>query len=361
MIYYLIFCVLIGASFLRKFGPEIERFMYFFLLFFLFVFCAFRYEIGCDWVTYKEIYAYDSAVYFFRQGGTLEFGYNLTMIGLKALGLGFQSFNIVIALIFFAGLNALAQRNINPIFFLALAFPILIINLPMSGLRQAAAFGFLCFASLSFIDKKMFRYILFVILATSFHSSAIIFLFLSPFLRFELTAKNILLALILVAPISGLILTSSYGGIAISRYVESDLQSAGSYFRLGILFLLGSYFLIFLNSSWKKLFPNDYKFILLSSLAMLGCFLAILPISTVIADRLGYYLWIPALMILGRMQMIPNRYRQISVASSFIGLLLVFSLWANYSYFFDRCYTPYQFKFFASDYHSLNFSHQKIV
>ena len=360
MTYYLIFFLLLGASFLRKFGPEIERFLYLFLLFSLFIFCAFRYEIGCDWLTYKEIYNYDNAVYFFRQGGTLEFGYNLSMIGLKALGLGFQAFNILIALIFFTGLNAIAQRNINPIFFLALAFPIVIVNLPMSGLRQAAAFGFLCFASLSFIDKKMFRYILFVTLATSFHSSAIIFLLLSPFLRFELTQKNILLASIFLAPIAGVILTSSYGNIAISRYVDSDLASSGSYFRVGILFLVGSYFLLFLKANWKELFPRDYKFILLSSIAMIGCFF-ILLLSTVIADRLGFYLWIPALIILARMQTIPNRYRQLSVASSFIGLLLIFTFWANYSYFFDRCYNPYQMKFLANHYHSIDFFPQKIA
>ena len=183
---------------------------------------------------------------------------------------------------------------------------------------------------------------------------------LSPFLRFGLTRKNILLASIFLAPIAGFILTSSYGNIAISRYVNSDLASSGSYFRVGILFLVGSYFLLFLKANWKELFPRDYKFILLSSIAMIGCFF-ILLFSTVIADRLGFYLWIPALIILARMQTIPKRYRQLSVASSFIGLLLVFTFWANYSYFFDRCYNPYQMKFLVNHYHSIDFFPQKIA
>ena len=350
MVYYLIFSSLIFASYLRKFGPEIERFLYTFFISVLFIFCAFRYEVGCDWLTYQEIFLYDNAVYFFRAGGTIEFGYNLLMIALKNLGFGFLAFNVAISLIFFAGLNALAQRNINPLFFLALAFPIIIVQLPMSGLRQAAAFGFLCFSFLGFIDRKTFKFLIYIVLAASFHSSAVIFFLLTPFLWLKFSMKNILFMGILSLPILGLIFNSSYGALAISRYVEGDLSAFGAYFRVGILFLIGVYFMLFMQSEWKKTFPRDYQFVLIGAIGMIALFVLILPVSTVIADRVGFYLWIPALLILARIQNIEGRYRQLMVISCFAAFFLMFLFWSTNTYFFSRCYDPYQIKFLSIDF-----------
>ncbi len=345
MVYYLLFSSLIFASYLRKFGPEIERFLYTFFISTLFIFCAYRYEVGCDWLTYQEIFLYDNAVYFFRAGGTLEWGYNLLMIALKNLGFGFLAFNVCISLIFFAGLNALAQRNINPLFFLALAFPIIIIQLPMSGLRQAAAFGFLCFSFLGFIDRKTFKFLIYIVLAASFHSSAIIFLLMTPFIWLRFSMKNIFFMGILALPVLVLIYNSSYGALAISRYVDGDLSAFGAYFRVAILFLIGLYFIIFMRADWEVNFPRDYQFVLIGAIGMISLFLFILPVSTVIADRVGFYLWIPALVILARIQNIEGRYRQLLVISCFAAFFFMFLFWSTNSYFFDRCYDPYQIKF----------------
>ena len=47
---------------------------------------------------------------------------------------------------FFFGAHYMAQRQQNRIAFLILLFPVLIINMPMSGIRQASAIGALCIA-----------------------------------------------------------------------------------------------------------------------------------------------------------------------------------------------------------------------
>ncbi|RPF74851.1 MAG: EpsG family protein [Rickettsiales bacterium TMED289] len=345
MIYYLIFSSLIFATYLRRFGPEIERFIYMFFILVLFIFTAFRFETGCDWANYIAIFSYDDAVYFFRDGGSIEVGYSFLMIVLKKLNFGFLAFNISISLIFFSGLNALAQRNINPLFFLALAFPILIIQLPMSGSRQAAAFGFLCFSSLAFIDKKPLRFLIFTILATSFHSSAILFILLMPFIWMKLTIKNMIGIGVLSLPILSFLYNSSYGDIYTQRYLEGDIASFGAYFRVGIILVIGLYFILFMRQQWEVLFPRDYQFVLLGSIGMIATFLVVLPISTTISDRLGLYLWIPALIILARIQNIPSRFRQLMLVACFASFFLMFSFWSNYSIFFARCYDPYQIKF----------------
>ena len=60
--------------------------------------------------------------------------------------------------------------------YLSLAFPVLIINMPMSGIRQAAAIGIMCFAYNAFNDRRLIRFVFCVIVASGFHSSAVSFL-----------------------------------------------------------------------------------------------------------------------------------------------------------------------------------------
>ena len=71
------------------------------------------------------------------------------------MGLPLPSFAISLSsAIFFLGVHVLARRQPDPLGFLVLLFPILIINMPMSGIRQGAAIGLLCIAFVAFIDRR---------------------------------------------------------------------------------------------------------------------------------------------------------------------------------------------------------------
>ena len=345
MIYFTTFSFLLFAAYIGRFGPEIQKFLYYFFLIALFLFSGFRYEVGCDWKVYNVIFNLDSAVYAFRDGGSLEIGYYLTMVWLKQLGIGFQALNVITSGIFFLGLHAIAKREKYPLLILAFAFPFLIINLPMSGIRQGAAFGFLSIAFIAFIDKKFLKYIFFTILATSFHSSGILFLALAPIYFFKINLKNLILASIFFIPFLALVYFSSFGLIAQDRYVQGDLSSFGAYFRITVLFLIASYFILFLREKWKLLYPKDYEFILLGSLGIIFIAIFILPISTVIADRLGYYFWFFGLIILARIITVPGKLREVIAVGSALGLFFVFIFWTQNSPIFNSCYMPYNIKF----------------
>lgn len=348
MIYFTSYFLLLFATYIGTYGPQIQRCLYYFFIIFLFLMSGFRDEVGCDWKVYKVIFDYDSAVYAFRDGGSLEIGYYLTMIGIKKLNLGFQALNIITSGLFFLGLHAIARREKYPLLILALAFPILIINLPMSGIRQAAAFGILSFAFISFIDRKFFRFIFFTVLATSFHSSGILFLLLTPMYFFSFNLKNILISIILVSPFLIAFFLSSFGLIAQERYIQGATSSFGAYFRVSIIFLVAVYFLFNMRKKWKKLYPKDYEFVLMGSIGIVLTALIILPISTVIADRLGFYLWFFVLIILGRAITIPSRLRELSVIGSILGLFFAFTFWTQNSPYFYKCYVPYNFQFSIS-------------
>ena len=122
-------------------------------------FSSLRFEVGCDWDTYKVLFDSfsldDSGSFRFQTAiVTGEFLYVGSIWLIKFLGLPYETLNIITSLIFFSGIHVLAQRQPNPLLFFVLAFPILIINMPMSGIRQAAAIGFLCFGFIAFIEKE---------------------------------------------------------------------------------------------------------------------------------------------------------------------------------------------------------------
>lgn len=83
----------------------------------------------------------------------------------------------------------LARRQPDPLGFLVLLFPILIINMPMSGIKQGAAIGLICIAFAAFIDKKLFWFTAWTLLASTIHNSAIVFLLLIPSLV-EISPQN---------------------------------------------------------------------------------------------------------------------------------------------------------------------------
>ena len=140
MIYYLVFGYIVLFLFLRHLGRDFDKPLYWITLISLFIFSSLRYEVGCDWDTYEIIFDLFS---FDQSDGSLgirnafltgEFLYLGSIGAIKYLGLPYETLNIITGLIFFLGIHSLAQRQPNPLLFLVLSFPILIINMPMAGI-----------------------------------------------------------------------------------------------------------------------------------------------------------------------------------------------------------------------------------
>tara|TARA_B100001093_G_scaffold376453_1_gene361604 strand:- start:1955 stop:2869 length:915 start_codon:yes stop_codon:yes gene_type:complete len=256
-------------------------------------------------------------------------------------GLPYPYINIPFGIIFFTGIHLLAKRQPDPLSFLILLFPILIINMPMSGLRQAASIGFICIAFTAFLDRHPFRFLLLVLIATGFHSSAIVFLILFPFATGYHNNTRLAIAVFLSVP--GLIMITYLETVQIAakNYIGSGLEAYGGLFRLGILILTGFYFLFFVKNKWKQAFPKDYALVNLGAIGMIIIFF-ILPVSSVIGDRFGYYLIPIQAMIFARIPYL--QFRSLHLFHTIIpyfGIFLLFLIWATISYNFQKCYIPY--------------------
>jgi len=312
------------------------------LLVVLFLFSAFRYQVGCDWLGYENQY---------QVFGTARLSDLMTvneplwtaiiMLQVK-LDLPYPWLNVISSAIFFFGVHRLAIRQPDRLGFLILLFPVLILNMPMSGIRQGAAIGLICMAFNAFSDRKLLRYVFIVLIAGSIHSSASIFLLLAPLVQGGLTRGRLLLCVLLAIPGMLGLMGTDMANTATTRYVGTGIDSAGASYRIALLLATSVLFFLVLQRPWARSFPQDYKLVAVGSLLMLATG-GILILSTVIGDRLGYYFVPIQAMILARLPRLPLRTgRALLTAAPYFVLFAVLVVWITFSDLFSGCYLPYQ-------------------
>lgn len=319
-----------------------RRQIYYVVLLALFLFSAFRFQVGCDW-----------SGYYFQYLGAGDFDWSLVtdkgepiwwaILGwIRDTGLPYPVANVVSSAVFFLGVHVLARRQPDPLGFLVLLFPILIINMPMSGIRQGAAIGLLCIAFVAFIDRRPLWFAFWVVLATGFHASALVFMLLLPLTAGRFSRRRLAIGILLALPGAYFLTTTQSAELATDRYVGTGIDAAGAAFRVGILGLSALYFFLFVRKKWSRTWPKDYSLALVGAIGMALAF-GLIPIATVIGDRFGYYLIPIQTMIFARLPFLPFRSNQaLHSALPYLGLLLVFLVWTQLSWHFQQCYIPYQ-------------------
>lgn len=329
------------------FGRSVRERMtlYYLILLFLFVFVAFRFEVGCDWTGYIDQFqiAMNAQYSDLLEGRDVLWWSALVFQSQK--NFDYPVINLLPAAIFFAGAHALARRQPDRVAFLTMLFPILIINLAMSGVRQAAACGLLCFAYIAFIQRRPSWFVVWVVLAAGFHSSAAVFLLLFPIAGGRMTSLKLAIGALLAIPGVYTLLQSQSGELAINRYVGGE-DAFGAAFRLGTLLITGLYFQLVLKKRWAVTSPEDYPLINLMSWVMIAI-IVVVPFSSVIGDRYGYYLMPLQVMILARIPFLDLKNAKLQRLAPYGGLLLFLFGWTFNSMLFDQCFVPYQTWFFG--------------
>jgi hypothetical protein len=209
----------------------------------------------------------------------------------------------------------------------------------MSGIRQGAAIGLLCLAFLAFIDKKPIKYIIWVLIASGFHTSAILFMSLVPFASGKYSVKRLVLTVALSTPGFFLLILMSTVQELMGRYIGTNIEAAGAIFRVGAMSLTGAYFFLFLRNKWQKLFLKDYLIVSLGALGMILA-LCLVAFSSVIGDRFAYYLVPIQAMIFSRIPFRGNG--ALHVLLPYIALSFMFIIWTQTSLHFEKCYLPYK-------------------
>lgn len=267
----------------------------------LLLFGVFRFDVGTDFMPYYRFF--NSGSFF---DGRFEIGYSiLNYLTAKIFG-GSQAIFIVTHTI----IMVLAYLSINK-YSLDKKFSVLLLVFgffffdAMNGIRQYIAVLICLYGHGFLIDRKIIKFIITVLIATTFHYSALITLILIPLRKYKLTKMNVVFMYILVLlfnvfyqPIISYIFRIINFIPYISRYsiyetyLANDVTSKPYDFIVYSLILILSY----LASKDKVNKINNYN-LYLNSL-VLSIFFKGIALKFNLIDRVGIYFSIYIILLI---------------------------------------------------------------
>ncbi len=189
MFYFLIFAILVIFSFFEinrktSIKPYSGSYVFIFLIFWLVA--GLRYETGVDWPGYMlffnqskglEDLFMNGTIMSYDYGSQFEFGYFLLNSLLKTFVNNVQWLFFFVALITNLMLfKSVKKYSTHISLSLLLYFCTVYFILDMSGIRQAIALNLFLLSIEHIVNKNFFKYLLVILLASSFHISALILL-----------------------------------------------------------------------------------------------------------------------------------------------------------------------------------------
>jgi hypothetical protein len=254
---------------------------------FLVIIIGLRYQVGGDWYTYldgmdlyRDISLDDVLLLKF------EVGFNILSWVSQQMGASIYGVNFVCAIIFVTGFTKLS--NSQPYSWLAatVAVPYLIVVVAMGYTRQAAAIGFLMFSLEYLLKGRIIIYLLMVVLASSFHKTAIIFSAL-PLLQPGGGWIRFILGLVIVLILGSVTVVIEQAETYYLHYVEENMESSGGLIRV-LMNLPPALILITNWKKWNEKYDDRWLWACMALLA-LACIPLVLFASTAV-DRMALYL-----------------------------------------------------------------------
>jgi len=293
----------------------------------LFIFRGFRSDtVGGDLVTYKEAYGYLTSFSLseFKLIGTsgYEFGFIIYNTILNKISNNFQTELIVTGLITtFCLLKCIFNNSRNPGFSLFIYITMYLYGSSFNNERQAIAIVILML-SIEYIKKRdAKRFVLFVFLATLFHTTSLVFLILYIVYTIKLSRRYWLLVifsgacvLILSNTILSFIIRSFYS----AKYDGVDLMIGGGYAYFALLVILIWLSFVFMTPKQKE-DPNKRLWI---HMLVIGAIMQILSFN------MGYFYRAVILFSMSMIFYIPEvlssiKYRSISQLCKVIVIILL--------------------------------------
>lgn len=304
-----------------------------------------RYYVGCDYTGYLLRFAYAGN---WTSWSTLllreEPGFNGLVLAIKEAGLTYDALILVVSSIYVVCLMRFASLARAPAAFLVLAFPVLIVQLGMSGMRQALALGFLMLALVSFAHRARVPTAIWVLVAAQFHASAIIFLPIAMLVGRHLSTIRILVALMVLGPVVVFLLQSQFE-VYSDRYIEQiygENSSSGAWYRYALVLLP----FVMLARWYRKVEVRFPQTIELMRLFMLISFVMapIGLVSSVVLHRLVFYVMpVSIITLLAVAETLAVTWRAPAIRlAPFVVYGSYVLVWFTFSRHASSCYVPYQ-------------------
>ena len=304
------------------------------------VFVGSREWVGCDFSGYLLRFNFYQKVPFETVSGNAESGFLALNYLVINMGLGYPWLNFFAAVIFFGCAVAFVLKRGDPLSILALMFPVLIVQLAMSGLRQALAVALLMLAWNAFVSRRRVWTLALILAASLFHASAIVFLPMVLLIGRQVSTVTLGLAAVVAMP-AVFYLIGERADVYQGRYIESENESLGAIFRVALTVITSGMFELY-RRAYETEYPEDFQLMRAFSLFGLGVGLLFF-ISTLAAHRMNYYVMPVQLVMLSRLPRIMSDNRPnlaLDVAPYVVyGMYIV--VWMGLSRHASLCYDPY--------------------
>lgn len=264
-----------------------------------------RHEVGGDWGNYLEHIVRVANVSWQEALSQGDPAYSLLNWIAAQTGWGVYFVNTVCAVLFAWGLVVFCRAQPRPWLALVVAMPYLVTVVAMGYTRQGVAIGLAMLGLVALSDRKTLRFVVFVVLAATFHKSAVMLMPLAILADTQHRMWTVFWVGLSSFLFYGLLLQESMEGLKYG-YLEAEYQSQGAGIRVAMNAVPAVLFLLFRRRfvmpqaermfwTWMSLFALVFVVALEVS-----------PSSTAV-DRVALY-WIPLqLFVLSRL---PNAIGQ---------------------------------------------------
>ncbi|MGH6785617.1 MAG: EpsG family protein [Novosphingobium sp.] len=306
-----------------------------------------RHETGGDWLTYAEMYEemrLDTLGFALTRTDPIYGAMNWAS---AQLGTGIYLVNALCCWILGYGVVRVAMTMRDPWLTVLIAVPYLLIVVGLGYVRQGAAIGMVLVAIGSLDRARTLRTIFYLVLATGFHSTAVIAF---PLFVFALTRRN--RAFALVAAATGAVIYITVLAPRLNTfeigYVQQEYESSGALTRI----LMGLLPALLILVRWRAFPASDrvrsvWLGLALANIAALAA-LVLAPSSTAV-DRIALFVSVIQLAAFGEIRALAGmsergvllvRLAMIAAAAAVQSVWLIFATHAEF-------WVPYQSVFSA--------------
>jgi hypothetical protein len=301
-----------------------------------------RYQVGGDWEVYLYIFNNNRLMDLDQILALDDPGYNGLNWLASRLGAEIWLSNLVCGILFCWGLVTFCKEQPNPWLGFVVAIPYLIIVVAMGYARQGVAIGLIMAAIVAWDKGRLVRFGFYVLLAATFHKTAIAVL---PLVAMSSTRNRLLTAAGVL--IFGVLLYRSFLSEHVDRlvtnYVDAEYSSQGAGIRVAMNLVPAAIFLLLQKRF--DLTPAQQRMWRYMSFAAFGTLVLLLFLaSSTVVDRLALYLIPLQLFVFSRLPILfgnegrPNG--QITLLVVAYAALLQF-VWLNFAHHAEY-WLPYQ-------------------
>jgi len=296
-----------------------------------------------DYEAYEKIYNESIFALFLN---SYETGYILLNIIFKIWEFSFQEFLIVIS-----GFSLLllcrfvVKYSVYPALFSAI-FLWVFLPLDYVLLRNFLAFSIVLQGICSLIDNvkyKYFKFILFIFLASTIHSSSIFYLLILPVIRRETQLK---LSVILIAVVGGFVVYLFFGRVLLYNFLKDFGGGRSEFYQTNLITFFSLFlsqviltnFIVYIYSKFnpeENNFLNSNFYLLIFNINLIALFLIIFYYDFSIFVRLFRHISILNCILITNVLYLLNKEKNgVFLASTlFINIFFIFYLFFFFSYF----------------------------